>query len=748
MKNGLSLRYGVALLALCMPGMALAQESSSARDVPEEDASNSSSGAISDIVVTAQRRSERLQDVPVAVSAISGDRLAAIGIQSSLELATVTPGLVAPQVAGFSQPHIRGVGSSTNGPGLEQPVATYIDGVYIASASASLMTLNNVERIEVLKGPQGTLFGRNATGGLIQVVTRDPKHTASGAINLTYANYQNVTADAYVTGPLSDTLAADIAVRYEYQGRGYGHNVATGNEVGKLNHDLASRFKLLWNPADETEVRLAFDYADRSSSREVQRLDTLYPGTFNNIVFGGPFPQGGKYDASASFDQIFRLKGGGVSGQINQGLGAVELQSITAYRQSSYSFPVDADGVPVPVIEIIPLSVKDKQFSQEFQLSPRDSGSLKWVAGIYYFHAVNGYHPVNIEFGPTFISPVPGVPTTVTIDDDVRTNAIAAYAQATYELLPGTNLTLGGRYTYEHKKISGTSVFSIAGTPVATNPIITPASGIPLKTHFENFSYRIALDHKLGRDVLLYVSYNTGFKSGGYNLGSPDNPPYKPEKIAALEGGIKSELFDRHLRLNLSVFNYDYSNIQVGRYVGGNIFIYNGAKARNYGADIEAELAIANGLNLTGGFSYLHARFKSFPNADFISPIPGLPDNLGGITPGSAAGNRLPFAPTTTFNVGGNYTLDTSVGKFVLNGSYYRSGLFYAAPDNVHHQQAYDLIDLSLAWTDPGDHLTIKGFARNLGNTYYRTSMVESTAGPVISYGAPRTYGVTLGYKF
>lgn len=746
MKNHLSLRYGIALCTLCLPLAAHAQDSSSARDASEGGAT---SGGISDIVVTAQRRNERLQDVPVAVSAVSGDRLAAIGIQSSLELSTVTPGLVAPQVAGFSQPHIRGVGSSTNGPGLEQPVATYIDGVYMASASASLMTLNNIERVEVLKGPQGTLFGRNATGGLIQVVTRDPKHTAGGAFNLTYANYQTITADAYVTGPLSDTLAADIAVRYEYQGRGYGRNVATGNEIGKLNHDLASRMKLLWEPGDDTKIRLAFDYASRSSSREAQRLDPVgYPGTFNNEAFGGPFPQGDRYDTSASFDQIFQLKSGGVSGQINQGIGAVELQSITAYRESSYSFPVDADGVPIPVIEITPLRVKDKQFSQELQLSPRDNGRLKWAAGVYYFHAVNGYDPLNIEFGPTLISPVPGVPTTITIDDEVKTHSIAAYAQATYEIFPDTNLTLGGRYTYEHKRISGTSIFAIAGTPVATDPIITPASGIPLKTHFDNFSYRIALDHKLTPDILLYISYNTGFKGGGYNLGAPDNAPYEPEKIGALEGGIKSELFDRHLRLNISAFHYNYDNIQVGRYEGGNIFIYNGAKARNYGADIEAELAIGNGLNLTGGFSWLHARFKSFPNADFITPIPGLPENLGGIRTGSAAGKRLPFAPDTTFNFGGNYTLETAAGKFMLNGSYYRSGMFYAAPDNVHHQKAYDLIDVSLAWTDPGDHLTIKGFARNLGNTYYRTSMVQSTAGPVISYGAPRTYGVTLGYKF
>jgi len=174
-------------------------------------------GGLEEIVVTAQRRSERLQDVPIAVSAASAARLDAVNIQSSQDLVLITPGLTIPQTSGYTQPHIRGVGTSANGPGIENPVATYIDGVYIASAPGSLLTLNNIDRIEVLKGPQGTLFGRNSTGGLIQVITKDPNETPSLAANVGYGNYQDVTTDLYATAGLGRNLAADVALRYEHQ---------------------------------------------------------------------------------------------------------------------------------------------------------------------------------------------------------------------------------------------------------------------------------------------------------------------------------------------------------------------------------------------------------------------------------------------------------------------------------------------------------------------------------------------------
>lgn len=698
--------------------------------------------------MTAQRRSERLQNVPVAVTAASAARLAAVGITSTQDLAVVTPGLNAPQAAGFTQPHIRGVGSSTNGPGLEQPVATYIDGVYIASAPASLMTLNNVDRIEVLKGPQGTLFGRNATGGLIQVVTLDPKSTPTAAFDVSYANYQDVTASAYMSGPLVGILKADLAVRYESQQQGWGRNLATGTPVGDLPHDFAARTKFLLEPGTTTEIRLALDYEDRDSRRDWQKLDLRQiPGTFNNGFFGGPFPQGGKYDVNNDVDQLYSLRSGGASLQVKQGVGAVTLQSITAYRKSRFEFPLDLDQTPANLISLRGVA-RDKQFSQEFQLSSNGSEGLRYTGGLYYFYADDRYEPLDINFGPSFISPVPGAPVIIRTSDRMRTDSIAAYAQASYEIIPHTNLTLGGRYTYERKRLDGVSNFIVGGFDAADSPVPAPGSGIPAKVSFKRFNYRIALDHKFGPNILGYISYNTGFKSGGYNLAVAANAPYKPEDIKAFEGGLKSELFNRTVRINVAGYYYTYANIQVGRYINNSESIYNGAGARIYGADLDAEFVVGRGLTLNGGVSYNHARFTSFPNADYIVPVNGLVPPPGGVVAASAAGNDLPFAPETAFNVGGDYKIDLPFGTIEANATYYRTASYFASADNVASQPAYDLINASLSWTDTEKHLSAKVWGKNLGNTYYSTSLIEASQGVIRGNGAPRTYGITLGYRF
>jgi iron complex outermembrane receptor protein len=739
---------GFGRTATCVASLTMSSLAHAQSQLAPTAPSNASSGGVEEIVVTAQRRSERLQNVPIAVTVASAARLAAVGISNTQELAVVTPGLSAPQAAGFTQPHIRGVGSSTNGPGLEQPVATYIDGVYIASAPASLLTLNNVDRIEVLKGPQGTLFGRNATGGLIQVVTLDPKSTPSAVFNLTYANYQDTAADAYVTGPLADGVKADLAVRYETQQKGWGHNLADGTPVGDLPHDFAGRTKFLIEPGPRTQIRLALDYEDRDSRRDWQQLDLRQiPGTFNNPFFGGPFPQGGRYDVDNDVDQEFRLKSGGASLQVKQDAGVVTVQSITAFRKSRFEFPLDLDQTPENLINLLGVA-RDKQFSQELQLSSNTSGKLKYTAGLYYFYADDRYQPLDINFGPSLVSPVPGVPVTIRTNDRMTTNSLAGYAQASYEVLPATNLTLGGRYTYERKRLSGTSSFIIDGVDAGDSAVPAPGSGIPDHVSFKRFNYRIALDHKFGANFLGYLSYNTGFKSGGYNLAVASNPPYKPEDIKAFEGGLKSELFDRKLRINTAGYYYIYRNIQVGRYIDNSESIYNGARARIYGADVDAEAVLARGLTLTGGFSYNHARFTSFPNADYIIPVDGMTPPPGGVVSASATGNDLPFSPKLSFNVGGDYKLDLPIGTIELNATYYRTTRYFASADNVATQPAYDLINASISWTDTAKHLSARIWGKNLGNTYYSTSLIEASQGVIRGNGAPRTYGLTLGYKF
>ena len=712
---------------------------------PQADAS---SGGVEEIVVTAQRRSEKLQNVPVAVTAASAAKLASVGITNTQDLGQITPGLSAPQASGFTQPHIRGVGSSTNGPGLEQPVATYIDGVYIAAATSSLLTLNNVDRIEVLKGPQGTLFGRNATGGLIQIVTKDPASHPEAAVNLSYANYKDVTADAYVTGPLAGNLRADLALRYETQQDGWGRNLGTGHVTGELPHDFAGRAKFLFEPGDATQVRLALDYEDRDSRRDTQKLDERQrPGTFDNPFFGGPFPQGGKYDINNNFDPENELKAGGASLQIKQDLGAVTLQSTTAYRRTKYHFTLDLDETPLSLTDLNG-HPKDRQFSQEVQLSSNSAGRLTWTAGLFYYNANDQWDPINISFGASPISPVPGVPATVQTSDRMRTNSIAGYGQASYEFVTDTHLTLGGRYTYERKRLNGVSRFLINGFDAGDTAIPDPTLDIPGSVNFKRFNYRIALDHKFGPDILGYISYITGFKSGGYNLDVPSNAPYKPEDIQALEAGLKTELFDRHVRINTAGYYYIYKNIQVGRYIDTLELIYNGARARIYGVDLDAEFVVARGLTLDGGFAYNHARFTSFPNADYIVPACGLTPAPGGVVSCSADGNHLPFSPKITFNVGGTYKIELPIGSIEANASYFRTTQYFAAPDNIASQPAYDIVNVSLGWTDPAKHLSAKAWAKNLTNTYYSTSLIEAGQGVIRGNGAPRTYGVTLGYSF
>ena len=705
------------------------------------------SGGVEEIVVTAQRRSERLQNVPVAVTAASAARLEAAGIANTQELAIVTPGLSAPQQAGYTQPHIRGVGSSTNGPGLEPPVATYIDGVYIAAAPASLLTLNNVERIEVLKGPQGTLFGRNSTGGLIQVITKDPKKDFSGAVNLSYANYNDVTADAYVTGGLADNLAADVAVRYEHQGDGWGRNLGTGHPTGDLDHDFAGRVKFLFEPSNETQIRLSADYEDRISTRDTQHLGTQYPGTFNNAFFGGPFPQGGIYDINNDIDPVNKLRAGGASLQITHQFDTVTFQSITAYRESQFSFLLDLDVTPANILNAFGVA-HDTEFTQELQLSSAGTGRLKWVGGLFFFDAHDRWSPLDINFGPSPLSPVPGKPVTIDERDQQRTTSFAGYAQATYEVLADTNVTLGGRYTYERKRLDGSSAFLVAGTNFGTTPIPNPALGIPSTIDFKRFNYRVALDHKFGEDILAYVSYNTGFKSGGYNLAVPTNVPYQPESIGAAEVGLKTEFFDHHLRLNAAAYRYSYSNIQVARFINSNESIYNGARARIYGFDVDGELVLTRGLSLNGGLAYNHARFTSFPLADFIVPVNGCVPAPGGICAGSAAGHVLPFAPETTFNIGADYKVDLNFGTIAADATYFHTSRFFSSPDNVGYQAGYDLVNASISWTDLSHRYSVKLWGKNLSGTVYATSLIEAQQGQVRGLGAPRTYGVTAGFKF
>lgn len=717
--------------------------SSAEKGLPTTPGNNT---GVEEIVVTAQRRSEKLQSVPIAITAITAERLEDAGITSAADLGLVTPGLTIQEGAGYIQPHIRGVGTSATGPSSENPVALYIDGVYFASGAASLLTLNNIDRIEVLKGPQGTLFGRNSTGGLIQVITKDPTQALSGSVNFGYASYDTVHADAYVTGGLTDSLAADLAVEIEHQGEGWGHNLYNGEDVNILEHDLAARSKLVYDVDENTAIKLAIDYEDRIGSLDAQHAYPGYPLTFNTAAFGGPFLQGGPFDVNKNTAESSRLRSGGISIQLNRDFDAFALQSLTAYRKASFGYDLDLDETPVNIIDCCGDSTQE-QVSQEFQLSSNVDGPLKWVAGIFLYYDRDTWEPLDIVLnGP--LSPFAGMPFDIRDNNAQRTLSAASYLQASYDLEEGTRLTLGGRLTYEGKHVSGTETYFSNGAFLGSGPFPLAGLGIPNSIQFRRFNYRISVDHKFGQNILGYLSYNTGFKSGGYNLSQSANPPYQPELLKAAEVGLKIEAFNRRLRFNSAVFHYDYTNLQVARFIGGTEEFTNGAKAEMYGFDFDANLVVASGLSLSGGLGYVHDRFASFPGADFFPGVGGCSLPLGSFCSMSAAGHRLPGTPSLTYNVGANYDVQVAYGALAFNVTYAYSTKWYAAADNYAFQPGYGILNASIRWTDPSGHYSIRAWGKNLNDAIYSTGIFEANQGVIRSVGAPRTFGVTLGYEF
>lgn len=718
--------------ASAFPVGARAQQGSDANANADDD-------RISDIVVTAQRRDERLQDVPISVSAVTAKALENSGVKSSADLYRLVPSLTVNTTNGRFFPRIRGIGNEITNPAYENGVATYIDGVYVASTAGGIMTLSNVDRIEVLKGPQGTLFGRNSTGGLINVITRKPTQQLNAEITLGYANYQTVTADGYVTGGLTDTIAMDLAGHISHQGKGYGINNVTGKDVYQLKQDQAVRSSILGD-FGSVQVRVTGDYSLRSgSTNPTTTAPHSYPAGGQVQTFSNP------WDVAIDTDPYSRLETYGVSGRIDIDAGFGKLSSVTAYRKANSFVSIDGDTTALPTTNIY-LNQFDKQVSEELQLASHAGSPVSWIVGAHYFDANSGYDPARVHFNAPFNPPVPGIPSLKLAEVRNRailtTRAIAAFGQVTVPLSESTNLTGGFRYTWEKRTIEATGEIDILNGPTG---IALPS--VALRTlHVSKPTWRVSLDHRFSPELMVYASYNRGFKSGGYNANAPTDAPYRPEMLDAYEVGFKSDLLDRRLRLNVAGFYYDYSDIQIARYIGGATIIYNGGDARTYGLDMDFELRPIDGLTLNGGVSLLNAKFTHAPGLFFYVPR-SVPPYGNQITIAAGDGNSLPYSPDFTTTLGVQYEIPTSFGSVVLGGNYYRSTSYFTNADNVLNQPTFGLINADLSFR-LNSGLELRFFGQNLANKAVSSSQNCSPSSCAITFRAPRTYGVTVGAKF
>jgi iron complex outermembrane receptor protein len=777
-RNGLcGAAAALALAAGLVATPAMAQDTAPAAD---------SRTGLEEIVVTAQRRAENLQDVPIAVSAITSATLANTGIDTTKDLPQLVPSVQFTRSGPSGLFFVRGVGTTNAAAGEEGANAVYVDGVYMADLGQTINTFNNIERVEVLKGPQGTLFGRNSTGGLIHIITREPGSETVMTGEIGFANYVTPSAKVYAGGPISDTLSADIALTTLYQDQGWGHYVSPSPLDGREAHTQAyggARSKLVFRPSAGVKLVLAGDYfRQRDNLGLAWKLDTVVPGSVGTTGPSGFDVTSNKY---AQTDR--EVYGVSLTGEFD--LGFATLTSISAYRQTSNHSEFDVDGAQYDLIDI-DYDSGSKSFQQELRLASNETEPFSWQIGGFYLHseADNDSTFFGGALAAVFPELSPGVTSTVgtksqAISGTLSTNSYAVFGEATYSITPTTHLTGGIRYTMDRRHYIA-SQFTTLYAPVMVGGVSTSVvpSGLydsggnllavpgeqDSRLSYNAVTWRVALRQELTPDINLYASVNRGFKSGSYSLQNPLNLPYDPQFIMAYEAGIKAELLDRRLRFNLAGFHYDIDDYQVRSAAvanPGSSLILNAATVKVDGVELEFEAAPTDQLRLFGGVTWLNSRYDKFggPGAEFQAPIvypkpatcpdPGTADpgelgpgpRTGGYQTcfGDVSGNKVSNAPEWSLSLGATYTVPMGVDKRLRFSALYsyNSG-YYFEPDNYVSQDAFSLLNLSAEYRTGG--LGLEVWARNVTDTEYAVQKLSTSTGTTTALGAPRTYGVTV----
>jgi iron complex outermembrane receptor protein len=763
------------LASVFVPAIAFGQGA----PVPQDQAAAGPGGGVEEVVVTAQRREEKLSKVPIAVLAVSAKQIESSGVLSPLDLPAVAPGLVdAPggSAAAYFTPFIRGVGSSSVANGDDASVSTYIDGVYQADKQATLFDLADIDHIEILKGPQGTLFGRNSTGGAINIITRQPAFSDYKLdAEASYGSYDQTTDKIYVTGPIiPGILAASVAGEYR-EGGNFAHNAYLNSDFGGV-HNTSVDFKLAWNVNDDIEITNSVFY-NNDRERPVNGQDVEIPGT---VPLGGLL--GGQYGVKpyttyTNSDFLFTLKNVQDIFKVKWSFDAFDVVSTSSYLYNRQLTDLDYDTTTANIFFFHnPTATKD--VSQEIQFLSHSDGPLTWVGGLYYMSDLQGLpspgQTVNL-FVPEPGSPqvvaaaqakalAEGIPPTSSAFPTVigsRTKsdvaAYAAYAQGTYAVTDEDKITAGFRWTEELRRYSGSQGVNITnGTSFTYNPFFNFSTG----KLFQKPSWRFSYDHSFDDDAMVYFSYNRGFKSGVYNTNSqtPHPEPVQPEKIDAFEVGAKTKWFDRTLQIDTSAFYYDYSNIQVEQIVGfqagggggGSTILQNAASAEIYGLDLDMVYVPTADLRLHGSFEVLSAQYTNYNNASgflIVPTAPGLPPSVGLSVPIDASNTSAIFAPPYSLTIGGSYTYHLpGDSKLTLDTSYAYQGRYKIVVGSGNFYHPFGQLSGSLTWTDPSDTYYVQAWGRNIGN-------VKSVGGNLDSFAwsqiliPPAFYGVTVGLK-
>ena len=703
---------------------------------------------IEEVVVTAQRREETAQRTPLAITALSSDQLVKQGVRTVTDLTNVVPGVQIGSTGGSVEIAVRGIGSTNNTEVGDPAVAFNVDGVYLARPRSAAGLFFDLDRMEVLRGPQGTLYGRNATAGSINVITKKPTDTYEANAQLELGNFQLVRTSGAVNLPISEKVRVRAAFQASKRD-GY-----TSNGLSDYNDEDAKavRLHVQLRPTDDFVLTLSGDYF---------RND--YTGTANAPLgqYAGP---GDPYTYPISVAGRSKQQNYGVTAQADWNLpfgvltylGAIRNDTVRTLAGSgrNYAFgTVRPAGRCEPTLGVqgntIYFTSDERQETHELRLGDSE-GAFKWVAGLYYFEEKNDVY-ANVFPAVAFVQP------------NTYADSKAVFAQGTYSFTDALRATVGLRYTRDHKGRTGGTYVGLNSDGVCQLPggFNKPFFGAPpgcllygnvADFEWESTDYKFGVEYDLTPTSLLYASIASGYKAGGYGDGLPPlNNKYEPEKLRSFEVGAKNRLFDNRAQLNASAFYYDYQDFQVtgtGVVAGQpSAVTVNADKATLYGVELEGTFLLSQADRIDASLAYLHAEYEDFslPGGDAF--FPGFAD-YSGLT--------LAKSPEWTFNLGYQHTWDLGEhGR--LTG---RIQTHYESSKNLDYhnfavtdQDAYTKTDIMLTYDAPGDRWSVMAYGRNLEDeaVLVQASPDAQNANRLAGSGAyapPRLYGVQLSARF
>lgn len=708
---------------------------------------------LEEITVTAQKREQSLQEVPVAVTAIGEDTLLQNGVSDLTDIQKLSPNTTLQATRGTNSTltaFIRGIGQQDPLWGFEPGVGIYVDDVYLARPQGAVLDILDVERVEVLRGPQGTLYGKNTIGGAVKYVTKkmsgDSRVSVSGALG----SYNQRDLKVAATTEIADGVYFGGAIA-SFQRDGYGENVITGDE--QYNKDvLSGRVALEFNPSNDLWIRLAADKTrDDSAPKHGYREET---GPNGEPVLDSVYDT----EAGMLYDNSVETSGASLTAEW-QLSDSVMVKSITAQREGKSETSIDFDSRIAPDFDV-PAYYDDEQFSQEFQLN-WEGATSNLVSGLYYytgtaagaFNAVLGFYEDN---------PILGFPLTQLVAGSVDTDSLSAYAHYNWSFAPDWNLSLGGRYTRDEKTadVLKENYMGLYSPEFQDKYYPDADDSIPIGTltdysnsdTWSEFTPHIGLDYQFNEDIMVYAAYSTGFKSGGFDMrGDATALPstkdgFDPETVTTYELGTKSDLFDNRLRMNAALYYADYTDMQVtvqsASPAGGFASaVLNAGKAKIQGVELEASLAVTDNLlaNMTVGYA----------DTEFVEFISGGED--------ISDQRDMQNTPDTTAMFQLNYSLPMDSGaEVVLNPSvsYRADTQIFETPNPILDQEAYALVDMSATYYSADGAWNLSLVGKNLADKEYRVAGYAYTAAfgrPGLDtgfYGPPRTVALTGSYNF